>query len=199
MITERLKSETRPQHEALETVAFSKKIMDGSLSLAEYKVLLSHNYIVNSLIEEKLQAMHEFKTIEGLDFDQRLKTNKLIADLEVLQLDKKVLDAQKPHYELNDKYEALGAFYVLEGSTLGGAMISRQLVKNENLKEVNGFHYYGVYGELVGPMWKAFQQVLINEAAGNKENEDKMVKKATETFDLMKHLFDAYAKTSVIA
>jgi heme oxygenase len=199
MITERLKSETRPQHEALETVAFSKKIMDGSLSLAEYKVLLSHNYIVNSLIEEKLQAMHEFKTIEGLDFDQRLKTNKLIADLEVLQLDKEVLDAQKPHFELNDKYEALGAFYVLEGSTLGGAMISRQLVKNENLKEVNGFHYYGVYGELVGPMWKAFQQVLINEAAGNKENEDKMVKKAAETFDLMKHLFDAYAKTSVIA
>ena len=194
MITERLKSETRPQHEALETVAFSKKIMDGSLGLAEYKVLLSHNYIVNSLIEEKLQAMHEFKTIEGLNFDQRLKTDKLIADLEVLQLDKEALDAQKPHFELNDKYEALGAFYVLEGSTLGGAMISRQLVKNENLKEVSDFHYYGVYGELVGPMWKAFQQVLINEADGNTDNENKMVKKAAETFDLMKQLFDAHAK-----
>jgi len=43
-------------------------------------------------------------------------------------------------------------------------------------------------------MWKAFQQVLINEADGNTDNENKMVKKAAETFDLMKQLFDAHAK-----
>jgi len=55
MITDRLRGETRPQHEAMEKVGFSDKIMSGQLSLEDYKILIRNNYIMNQIIEKELR------------------------------------------------------------------------------------------------------------------------------------------------
>ena len=189
MITERLKTETRPHHDAMERVGFSDKIMSGQLNLEEYKLLVRNNYIMNSLIENAVSQMEEFVNLPGLDFESRKKSDLLEKDLEVLGLNKAEIDSHDYSMDFKNLHEALGAYYVMEGSTLGGSVISRQLAKNENLKDVGEFHFYGCYGDMVGPRWKAFQQVLI-EQANSPEAEEAMVKSAGATFDYFRRIFE---------
>jgi heme oxygenase len=188
MITERLKTETRPHHDAIEKVSFSDKIMSGQLTYEEYKILIINNYILNSLLEKELSGLPSFTGLPGLDWEKRKKTELLKKDLEVLGLNADEIDRHGYSYLLADELDALGSFYVLEGSTLGGAVISRFLRKNENLKDVPEFHFYGCYGDQVGPNWKNFQQVLV-ATASDTEKEDRIVASACKTFDFFTTLF----------
>ncbi len=52
------------------------------------------------------------------------------------------------------------------------------------------FKFYGYYSNLVGPKWKAFQQVLVNVAT-DEAAEDKMVAGAAATFSAMTDMFVA--------
>lgn len=188
MITERLKTETRPHHDAIEAVAFSNKIMDGSLSLDEYKILIRNNYLLHYVLENQLDNVSGFAEIEGLEWDQRRKLEFLKKDLEVLGLSAGEIEAEAEVFELTNIAEALGAFYVLEGSTLGGSVIARQLAKNQNLTSVPSYHFYGCYGDLTGPRWKAFQQALIQFDEKNGKG-DAMVSSACRTFDYFTSIF----------
>lgn len=194
MITERLKTETRPYHDAIEAVAFSNKIMDGSLTLEEYKLLIRNNYLLHFVLEQELNNNAEFTAIEGLEWDKRQKLALLKQDVEALGLNIAEIEKEATAFKLNNGAEALGAFYVLEGSTLGGAMIARHLAKNPNLTQVEEYRFYGCYGDLVGPRWKAFQQALIAYST-SAEIEDAMVQSACKTFEYFTGIF----KNSVAA
>lgn len=189
MITDRLKTETRPQHDAMERVGFSDKIMSGRLSLDDYKLLIRNNYIMNQIMERGVEAVDGFTSIPGLNYEGRKKGNLLEKDLEVLGLNKAEIDAHNYAFQFDSLQEALGAFYVMEGSTLGGSVISRQLAKTESLKDVSEFNFYGCYGDMVGPNWKMFQGVLI-EQANSPEAEDKMVAGAAKAFDYFRQIFE---------
>jgi heme oxygenase len=54
----------------------------------------------------------------------------------------------------------LGAMYVMEGSTLGGQYIARQVEKTLGLAPGRGDAYFRGYGDETGPMWRAFKAVL---------------------------------------
>ena len=66
--------------------------------------------------------------------------------------------------EFDNEHEALGAMYVIEGSTLGGNVIAKQLSKIEGFEEVT-FNFFGCYQENTGPMWKNFKEVLDTDVA----------------------------------
>lgn len=191
MILERLKTETRPYHDRIEEVGFSDKIMSGQLTLDEYRQLVINNYRIHKLVESRLEQNPAFKNLDGLEFDNRKKIALLEKDVKALGLNPEDYSTDDISLDLSDFHQAMGTYYVLEGSTLGGSVISRQLAKNENLAKagINEFHFYGCYGDMVGPRWKAFQQVLLNVAADNKENEDKMVAGASATFNAMTEMF----------
>jgi len=186
MITDRLRGETRPQHEAMEKVGFSDKIMSGQLSLEEYKILIRNNYIMN---QKGVEEVDGFTAIPGLNYENRKKGALLEKDLEVLGLDKAEIDAHNYAFNFSSLHEALGAFYVMEGSTLGGSVISRQLAKTESLSSVSEFNFYGCYGDMVGPNWKAFQAVLL-EQGSDTEKEDQMVAGAAKAFDYFRVIFE---------
>lgn len=192
MILERLKTETRPYHDRIEEVGFSDKIMSGQLTLDEYKQLVINNYRMHKLVEEKLEQMPEVKNLEGLEFESRKKTALLAQDLKDLGLNPDEYTTEGVNLDLSDFHHAMGTYYVLEGSTLGGSVISRKLATNENLAKqgLTDFNFYGCYGDMVGPRWKAFQQVLVNVAT-DKEAEDKMVAGASATFNAMTEMFVA--------
>ena len=54
--------------------------------------------------------------------------------------------------------EAIGACYVLEGATLGGQFISRQL-NGLGITPATGGSFYAGYGPLTGERWTAFRQM----------------------------------------
>ena len=61
--------------------------------------------------------------------------------------------------------------YVLEGATLGGQVICRQLGPRLNLSADAGLSFYASYGELVGPRWKTFCALLTERAEGDPDPE----------------------------
>lgn len=192
MILERLKTETRPHHDRIEEVGFSTQIMSGQLTLNEYKMLVINNYRMHKLVEGMLEQMPEVKNLEGLEFESRKKTALLAKDLEDLGLNPADFSTEGISIDLSDFHTAMGTYYVLEGSTLGGSVIARKLATNPNLASegLTDFNFYGCYGDMVGPRWKAFQQVLV-DVATDAAAEDKMVAGAAAAFDAMTEMFIA--------
>lgn len=76
---------------------------------------------------------------------------------------------------------ALGAMYVLEGSTLGGQYVLRQLRKSLPLAAERAGAFLSVYGADTGPMWRAFRSTV--EAHATTELSPAIVQSACDTFD----------------
>jgi len=81
--------------------------------------------------------------------------------------------------EFTSANEALGALYVIEGSTLGGNVIAKQLSKTEGFDGVT-FNFFGCYQENTGPMWKNFKEVLDAEVA--EKNYDEVLSGARKLY-----------------
>lgn len=73
---------------------------------------------------------------------------------------------------------ALGCAYVLEGATLGGAVILRHLGRTLGVTRERGGAFFGSYGSASGPMWKEFCGAL----AACDEPAEPAVAAARETF-----------------
>lgn len=164
MLQENLKSSTSESHDRLEQLMFVGQIMSKSLTLEQYRQILLTNYVIHEHYEQLLvdQISHG-KSLE-LELQNREKLAALTLDLAEAGLKKEQIE---PQFEANtlptaSEAFALGAMYVLEGATLGGSVILKQLAKNPNFAAMN-LHYYGCYGSQLMEKWKKFVHVLNNE------------------------------------
>lgn len=193
MLAQRLKEETKAQHDAVEQYAYTDKIMSKSLALAEYQDLIVCNYLFHQVVEPAIaQALGQHQA--ALQWHERQKMGFLqndMAELGLIAPDARTL----PAFEINSLAEALGAMYVMEGSTLGGAMICRQLAQTPGLGHLK-FHFYGCYGPQTGPKWKAFMEIL-HQLANTPQQHDEAVAKATETFELFRHILRSFADAHI--
>jgi heme oxygenase len=83
--------------------------------------------------------------------------------------------------------EILGVAYVLEGSTLGGQIISRHLEETLGLRDGCGYRYFSSYGPNVGVQWKAFRAELLR--ASSATNDPVIVRAARHTFEILHRWF----------
>ncbi len=90
-----------------------------------------------------------------LEFDARRKVPALERDMATL---KAASPVDAPLAPPAGRSEALGFLYVLEGSTLGGRVIDKQ-VRARGLSP-EGLSFFQGYGEATGARWKAFCAVL---------------------------------------
>ena len=182
MIMQLLKTATKPNHDRVEELAYSNKIMDCTINLEQYQELILKQHYFHKTIEPFFNNTFTEKEATRLEVDKRKKAHLLKYDLLELGLEEEALTfEQLPLLKIETAEEALGAMYVLEGSTLGGAVIRRKLEKNEAIKGNTSFNYYGCYGEETGEFWKKFiMQATI--MANTEEKQKAIVDKATETF-----------------
>lgn len=172
MIMQLLKERTKAAHEDVEAKAYSTNIMDGSLNRNQYNELLLANFIFNSGVETSAYYILRQNGFDAVfQLNDRIKTPALIEDLKLAGINPEAVETELP--TINTVEEALGYLYVAEGSTLGGAVIARALAKNENLKEVTDYNFYGCYGELTGERWKNF--LIAMEQAGGRLNNDEAI------------------------
>jgi heme oxygenase len=193
MITERLKAETAQLHRETEQVSYGDKIMSGRLTPAEYTEMIEKNYIMHALVEKALAAYAPLQNIENLDIDKRYKTPSLVNDMNLLG--QALPSLPVVDITINSLEEALGMMYVLEGATLGGSYILKALLRTESMSAVKEYNYYGVYGDLIGPYWKNFQQVLLSNIT-TKEQEDQTIAAASKAFELFKNIFSGNQATA---
>jgi heme oxygenase len=121
----------------------------------------------------------------GIDFSLRRKVHWLQCDLEKLGLLPEEC-ARIPDCPsvptISSVPEGLGALYVIEGATLGGQIISRQILTDLNINGANGGRFFAAYGDDTGRLWREFVSVLDCHCPGTK-TADVIEKIAISTFN----------------
>ncbi|WP_027613161.1 biliverdin-producing heme oxygenase [Pseudomonas sp. URIL14HWK12:I6] len=111
-----------------------------------------------------------------VDFDlaPRLKTQILLNDLQALGLTAEAiarlpLCQSLPVIDSNDA--CLGVLYVLEGATLGGQILRREIASRLSLNADNGAAFLDIYGAATGRRWRAFIEYLGSRSLDASERE----------------------------
>lgn len=179
MVSEYLKQNTAEFHDAAEKLFNSEKIFNKTFTLEDYKKIINTNYLMLLHSEDQIFNSLNEKFAEKLQLDQRKKLPLIEKDLENLSLKNQ---ATSHALEINNENEALGMMYVIEGSTLGGNVIAKQLSKTEGFDNV-AFNFFGCYQENTGPMWKNFKEVLDTEVT--EENYDEVLSGAKKLYTFL--------------
>jgi len=158
-VSEYLKQNTAEYHDAAEKLFNAGKIFSRTFTLEDYKKIIHTNYLMLLHSEDEIFRNLSGKFSEKLQLSDRKKLPLIEKDLKSLAL--KTSDASH-ELEFANENEALGAMYVIEGSTLGGNVIAKQLSKTEGFDAVT-FNFFGCYHENTGAMWKDFKEVLDTE------------------------------------
>lgn len=185
MILQRLRAETRAQHEALEgLLPFGRP----ELALPIYATALARFWGFYATWEQEA-ALHAAPLL-GAVLRERRKLPLLEADLRFLQInhfDLPRLDpgALPPFHEAEGTL--LGSMYVIEGSTLGGQLISRELERSSGFHSGLGYSFFRSYGKAVGQQWKVFTALL---EAASRDEEAAIIEGASATFSAFAKWFE---------
>lgn len=196
MILATLKQATQPLHQRLEANPYSVELMRGSISLERYTQLLQIFFGFYAPVEQLLGQIGGWQLI-GLDFEQRRKAAWIERDLRALGCDPQAIAelprcAELPAIETFP--QALGCLYVLEGATLGGQVISRQIAKQLGLGPAGGARFFSSYGGELGPMWKAFC-AAANTYAAERDHDQAIVEAARDCFQKLDRWISASASS----
>lgn len=179
MLIQRFREATRQLHEEIEEENSAAKIIDHSISLEEYRLLLLQNYIAYKITEEQISR---FLPLEGILKHQRLKE-----DLSSLNVDTSVSSYYQDNFTCNTYAEALGAAYVVEGSALGGMVIAKELKQCENLNGLEKQSFFNGDRNNI-KSWNTFKKEL-DKTNFSEEEAMAATEKAKETFRFFKKVF----------
>lgn len=169
-----LRARTRSEHEALETtVGLDARIADPERRRALVAGFQGLHADAEPVLEPWLGAL------AGLDFSGRRRLDRIEEDLKTLG-GTTIPSRERPR--VSSLGHALGLFYVLEGSSLGGRVIHRQLSdKHMNLR---GLSFFDPYGDQTGARWRAFTEILDREHLAGRADSDDVVAGALDGFRL---------------
>lgn len=190
-VMERLRDETRPQHDATEQIPFSEAMMQRTLPRERYVGQLAAYERVHRALEDALAgATHP--TVQAVWRDDLRKQHLLENDLTHFESERESVSADALTaadayvQELNrlaaeDEVALLGHLYVLEGSTLGGTILRQHIVAAYDLKNNDGVAYYTPYGNAVMPHWREFKQ-RMNAAITDPDEKQRVIDAAKDAF-----------------
>lgn len=200
MILEQLKIATRPNHEAMERDPLSRSLFAPELSRDGYVHILQVYLGFYAPLEQALFSLPDWADL-GFDIERRRKAGLLLRDLRALG-DSTIDAADVPHCSdlppISSIGEALGCMYVLEGATLGGQLIARQLRAAIGVGPTSGSAFFNSYGADLGPRWKEFRALLEAQAATPAISEA-IVATAAATFCAMERWFSLSYRPSTAA
>ncbi len=153
----RIKDQTSAAHRALHECPLLGELVSPRLSLAKYVKILSSFYSFYHDYESiLLQACADFP----YDAYARQKLPLLEQDAKALGVSLERSEGVFPLINLDDQAKVLGMIYVVEGSSLGGQVISKHLAQNLGLNAMHGAAYFHGYGSATGPRWRETQAFL---------------------------------------
>lgn len=171
-----LREATQQLHADIEKDNTANKIMDHSISLKEYKLLLVQNYLAYKATEVEIQ-----KLLPAYETD---KTARLQRDLENLGIEN--LNCEL-NFSCENEAEAIGAAYVVEGSAMGGMLIGKEVKNCPTLDSISSQQFFnGERSSMMG--WNKFLKYLRSRDFSDQEV-NSATKKAKETFLLFKEAF----------
>lgn len=176
-ILQRLRHDTAAQHEAVEANPFNEALGAGTVTAADAAWFLGKLYGFMQPLEDQLAALAPALD-PAWELPARRRAHLILADLADLAGGAVPTPPQCPVLPpVATPAQALGVLYVLEGSTLGGQVLARQLEK-AGLGAAR--RYFTAYGALTGPRWQATCRLLAE--AATTASEDDIAASAQRTF-----------------
>ncbi len=184
MLSEKLKNDTKHNHQVLEKKLVAQ--MRSMRSVQDCGKMLSLFYGFFGGLE--IMINQHFDTFRLPDYLQRRKTAALANDLKDLgiNLPKLADNADLPH--IKNHLQSLGALYVIEGSTLGGKIISKMIQQQLNIGDNVGLSFFNGYGESTSLMWEIFKQCINYPMEAYQD--DIVIASANDTFSKFSNWFD---------
>ena len=164
IISDRLKTFTASSHQKLEKSVVG--LIHGLQTSADYSYLLGLFYSYFSGLERLIKSQGIEKYLP--DYNERRKAKLILEDLLALHASNPEICQQNQLPFIVSPFQALGALYVIEGSTLGGVYIVKMIQKKISVKE-NIFHFFSGYGDRNPLMWNRFKNALNHSTADEKE------------------------------
>jgi len=173
---ERLKLETAAEHALIENAT---GIMEPGLDLERYRAYLERTFGFYMVVERRLRQLVVWEAL-NLSATEREKLPLLAEDVVILgNLEPASIRGCTVAPVFASTAEAVGGAYVLEGSTLGGRVISRRVVAALGPDAPRSF--LECYGANTGEQWRTFCGAL-SRFASSREIEDRVITGARETF-----------------
>lgn len=159
-LLDQLRHHTKAQHQLLERSLDVGRLLGSPSSRLP---LLRRFFALYEPAERTLLPF--LAAIKGLEYAERCKTPALRRDLQILGVSAKEclqLDRTPPP-RLRSLSHALGFAYVLEGASLGGRVIRKQLAKNGT--PIDDLLFFNFYGDRTALRWREFCEVLEAECS----------------------------------
>jgi heme oxygenase len=185
MFTEKIKEATLHNHQQTEKVLVAQ--MKNMRSKQDYVALLSDFYAYFGGLEQQIERFINASNLA--DYLERRKSVAIADDIKALGGDVPTKATGDELPEINNYLQAFGALYVIEGSTLGGKIISKMVQQHLQITDNAGLSFFNSYGEQMQQMWNSFKEIL-NKVAMTPADEDIIVKAANETFVKFKNWLD---------
>ncbi|MBK0368901.1 biliverdin-producing heme oxygenase [Flavobacterium agrisoli] len=176
-----LRSQTSEAHKKLESLPLSKSIINPQITLEQYALYLS---LMHDVVENLEQNIYPILSDVISDLENRKKAIWIENDLKSIGKEKKAINFSFENTSAISVPFAMGIMYVLEGSTLGGRFILKNIQENLGLTPENGASYFDGYGNKTGSTWKKFLSEMTDFE--NKTNsQDEIIKGAEYGFTVM--------------
>lgn len=184
-----LRNATHHQHVCLNSHPLLSGLMHSGYSLSNYQTLLCTYFNLYTLLEQRIQAFINNQP-EVFDHNQRYKVPWLLKDLAYFNLAPKTLSQSTIHFlNIETIGQLIGVLYVVEGSTLGAAHISKSLAKHHGYTQDAGSCFFTGYGENTPPFWQSFI-VFSATISDDSQQCQAAVEAASQTFELFKQVLD---------
>lgn len=157
-----LKAATQEAHDATEQHPFMAGLMQEPADATAYAAVLRGFLGFVRPLERALHAAVDWEAA-GWPRGAHAKTAWLEADLEALGHAPNAVPDCADLPAVRSFPAALGALYVLEGSTLGGQYIAKHLCKALPVQARTATVYFTGYGSQTGSNWKQFR-AFVDEA-----------------------------------
>jgi heme oxygenase (biliverdin-IX-beta and delta-forming) len=180
---ESLRENTKTLHQELERTLIP--VIKHTSTTEQYVHLLQLFYGYYYPLEQHIAA-HIGTDMPG-SFEQRRKAAWLLQDIAAVTgatPDPANIPTSNDIPEITDTAQALGAMYVLEGSTLGGQVISSILQRNLANPSLP-LAFFAGYGDNTRAMWDSFVHYL-DGYRGNETQRLRLLNAAADTFRLFK-------------
>ena len=179
-VLRRLRTDTAPEHEAVER---SLDLLDAGLTSARLAAVLfrMHGFWLAAEAGLDRWAAAEPAASSLLHWADRRRAHLFAVDLAALGAAPAGPAATPDLPPVPGTDEALGRLYVLEGSTLGGVFIDRHLAALPQLAGTGTLRAFSPYGERTGSMWRDYRTATrAHVAAGG--DVARLVGAAKQTF-----------------
>lgn len=184
----RLRRCTAPLHDEIEALLR----LGAPMPLARYGRILRGFHEFLQLWEQRVR--HALPESLRPWFDARRRAPFAAHDLAALALPhddtmRAAARASQHRLRLDSPAAAFGSLYVLEGSALGGQVLTPMLLARHGLTPERGAAYFHGFGERTGAMWREFRQLADAQAGANETDRDAACHAAVQTFQALIETF----------